>query len=238
MIGAQAILVAKNSLRIIDSFVTPDQSKFEIYVLSALSKICETLRSIGTLINRIEVTNNHINELEEMCNLYFNFFALFFREYCQSTVWTLAYAVSYHDKLLYQKYGVGYGILTMQGKEAKHAAIKQELKTCSNLSLSESDTNKWHQLMHGNYIRCFYLPFHYPIQLYQPHYDLRNPKVSGKVCGWYRQIPDDFETCQSCYVATDYLQCIKREGRIPDIVMNVMKPVACEQCKQRFTDCI
>ena len=83
LIGAQAILLAKNSLRII---VTPDQSKFEIYVLSALSKICETLRSIGTQINRNEVTNNHINKLEEMCNLYFNLFALFFREYCQSTV--------------------------------------------------------------------------------------------------------------------------------------------------------
>ena len=31
---------------------------------------------------------------------------------------------------------------------------------------------------------------------------------------------------------------LKRDGRIPDIVMNVMKPVVCEQCKQRFTDCI
>ena len=149
----------------------------------------------------------------------------------------MAYAVSYHAKLLYQKYGIGYGILTMQGKEAKHATIKQELKSCSNRSLSESNKNKWHQLRHGNYIRCFYLPFHYPIQLYQPHYDSRNPKVSSKVCGCYRQILDDIETCQSCCVATDYLQCIKREGRIPDIVMNV-KPVVCEQCKQRFTDCI
>ena len=33
-------------------------------------------------------------------------------------------------KKLYQSHNIGYGVLSMQGKEAKHSQIKQELKNC------------------------------------------------------------------------------------------------------------
>ena len=44
--------------------------------------------------------------------------------------------LSYHAKKLYQSHNIGYGVLSMQGKEAKHSQIKQELKNCSNRQIN------------------------------------------------------------------------------------------------------
>ena len=60
--------------------------------------------------------------------IFFNLFSLFFSESCQITIWTIGYVIPYHVKKLYDEYSLGYGILSMQGKESKHSELKQELK--------------------------------------------------------------------------------------------------------------
>ena len=56
-----------------------NESQFEIYLRCALSKICETLRIIGTLINRVNVANTYSKKVTDMCTLYFNIFFFVFQ---------------------------------------------------------------------------------------------------------------------------------------------------------------
>ena len=43
------------------------------------------------------------------------------------TVWMVAYAMPYHVAELYEYYKVGYGIISLQAKEAKHSGVKNDL---------------------------------------------------------------------------------------------------------------
>ncbi|CAH1274765.1 Hypp9312 [Branchiostoma lanceolatum] len=42
-------------------------------------------------------------------------------------VWTVAKAIPYHAQVLWSKYHIGYGILSLQAKESKHSALKKDL---------------------------------------------------------------------------------------------------------------
>lgn len=128
IIRAQAIQLSRYSYRLLDVMMGKNENNPSLTItLLALAKICETLGKIGSLMNPVEIDNAMVMELTENCGLYFNLFSLFFKHACNSTVWTLGYVVPYHARLLYDRYKIGYGILSMQGKESKHSAIKQEL---------------------------------------------------------------------------------------------------------------
>lgn len=128
LIGSQAIALAQYGYRLVDSLQFENESEAEIVTRLAMSKISEALRDIGPMINKVNVTSECAEKVDKLCKLYFNLYSIFSPQKCQVTVWTLGYVVPFHCKLLYTEYRVGYGILTMQGKESKHSAIKQELK--------------------------------------------------------------------------------------------------------------
>ena len=165
LIGSQAILLAKFGLRAVDVLQTPVESELEKMYHSVTSKIFESLRHAGVLANRVLVDNTYPKAISKICTLYFNLYAIFSPDDCNST----RYVVSYHAKKLYQSHNIGYGVLSMQGKEAKHSQIKQELKNCSNRQIN-CEKNKWYQLMQSSYVRTFYLPYHFPIKAYTPHF--------------------------------------------------------------------
>ncbi len=160
LIGAQAISLARYSHRLVDSLTVLGNPLAELKQL-ALGKICESLRDIGSLINRVTIDgfNDYPDLVKKECTLYFNLFSLFFNESCNSTVWTLGYVVPYHTSLLFDNYRIGYGILSMQGKESKHSAIKQELRNNTNRSKSHDDKSKWHQVMRSYVIFIFHTTF-------------------------------------------------------------------------------
>ena len=169
LIGDQAIELARRSLLIIDALKSTSNSEIQSTRLIILSKLCQTLRKIGILINVVEGSDNYLSELQYYCKLYFNLFSLYFNDRCNSTVWTLCYVVPYHAKKLWEEYQVGYGIISMQGKESKHSAIKAALKNSTNRSTSHDEKGKWHQLARGSFVRTFYLPYHFPTDAYVSH---------------------------------------------------------------------
>ena len=121
LIGSQAILLAKYGLRVVDVLKTENESELEKMYRCVTSKNFESLRHAGVLANRLRVDNTYPKAISEICTQYFNLYAMFFSEDCNSTVWTLGYVVPYHAKKLYQSHSIGYGILSMQGEEAKHS---------------------------------------------------------------------------------------------------------------------
>ena len=177
LIGDQAIELARRSLLIIDALKSTSNSDLQSIRLLILSKLCQTLRKIGILINVVEGSDTYLGEVHYYCKLYFNLFALYFKDRCNSTVWTLCYIVLYHAKKLWEEYQVGYGIISMQGKESKHSSIKAALKSSTNRSISHDEKGKWHQLARGSFVRTFYLPYHFPTDAYVSHSKSRNPPV-------------------------------------------------------------
>ena len=68
------------------------------------------------------------------------------------TTWTVGYAIPYHADLLFKQYKVGYGIVSLQAKEAKHSGVKDDL-TLTNRSTVSTPIGKWWQVMRSNYVR-------------------------------------------------------------------------------------
>lgn len=58
------------------------------------------------------------------------------------TTWTVGYAIPYHANLLFKLYKVGYGIVSLQAKEAKHSGVKDDL-TLTNRSTAITPIGKW-----------------------------------------------------------------------------------------------
>ena len=202
-----------------------------------MSKICETLRDIGSEINRVKVENeSYSSQVQTLCKNYFNLISLFFKEACQSTVWTVGYALPYHLDLLYKQYGVGYGIISMQGKESKQSAIKQELKSYTNRSVECNEKGKWHQIMRSSFVRNFYLPYHFPLKAsYRSHYSTRRPKqFIENFCNCFRALESD-QLCRVCIEAL-IMEKSATDGTLTDDLLAIPKPIKCISCIERFPD--
>ena len=138
------------------------------------------LRNAGTLFNKVDTNSIEIEQLKDNLTTYFNLLALFFPTSVNVTVWTVAYAIPCHASLLYEKYSIGFGILSLQAKESKHSGIKHDL-LLTNRSRSTSTLGKWWQVMRENYVRAFYLPEHHPmLSMYISHYESRMPPQVAK----------------------------------------------------------
>ena len=239
LIGAQAINLAQYSYRLLDTLEIKNESNGARITRLALSKICEVLRDIGSFINRVTTIPGYTEKIKELCMLYFNLFALFFPKHSNVTVWTLGYVVPYYAKQVFENYGIGYGILTMQGKEAKHSSIKNELKMCSNRSNAQDQTGKWYQLMRSSFIRNFYLPYHLPSlsSSYNSHFRSRIPYFDNEIqyCCCSRILNGQEEICFVCRQSAVILENAK-DGTLSNEILVILKPVACTSCPLRFAD--
>ena len=179
-------------------------------------------------MNKINVDNGHINELKDAYTMYFNLFALFFKESCNSTVWTIGYVVPYHSALLFEQYKIGLGIISMQGKESKHSEIKQELKTGTNMSCELGENGKWHQLARSSYGRHFYLLYHFPVKTYNVHSRSRNPPVatSENVCGCFRTLVNCDDICSECVKSLEVVEDAKN-GYLSEKLRTIILPIQC-----------
>jgi len=80
LIGVQAISLARLSFRLVDALIIQEKSEIEKVKRIALSKLCQALRNIGSLINRVDISNQgtYVSDVKEVCTRYFNLFSLFF----------------------------------------------------------------------------------------------------------------------------------------------------------------
>ncbi|XP_065639723.1 uncharacterized protein LOC136072530 [Hydra vulgaris] len=238
LIGAQAVSLAQYSFRLVDILQIENESNIQKLKRTVLAKICESLRDAGVLIIKYNITSeNYSADVAKYCVRYFNLFSLFFPESCQSTVWTMGYIVPYHAKDIYTKYNIGYGVLTMQGKESKHSSLKQQLKNNSNRSVSSDEQGKWHQLMRSSFVRNIYLPYHFPMNItYHTHYKSRVPANldSESICHCSRQLVSE-QLCDCCIFAIPLMQCVEK-GELTEEILAILKPYQCEVCNERFSD--
>ena len=104
-----------------------------------------------SLFSRFEITDDQVEELEDYCRSFHCGYSLYFS--ANTTVWTLGHVVPMHTKEMKVKYGMGLGLNTMEGREAKHIAIA---KYAANTAFK----NRWEQVFRHEYISLLWLRSH------------------------------------------------------------------------------
>lgn len=85
-----------------------------------------------SMFSRVIVEREVFQDLKSCCRQFFNAVSLFLLN-VTPTIQTIVYAIPRHSHLLFEKYGVSLGIISMQGREAKHVCLQQYARH-SNIS--------------------------------------------------------------------------------------------------------
>lgn len=107
------------------------------------------LREAIGLWSKVKFSSGELEQLKYLCELYHAFHVLFF-EKAALTTWHIGYAVPHHAELIYNKFGVGLGINTMQGREAKHQQIAMYAKFAT-------PQDKWKCVFRHEYVQLYWL---------------------------------------------------------------------------------
>ena len=243
LIGEQAISLARFSFRLMDSFETEGETVAQKCKRMIISKMCLILRDMGSIFNKMQVTQAELTTLKELGHQYYNLHVLFLgRESLTNSVWTVGHVIPYFAQQLYDKYKVGYGILSMQGKESINAGVKESLAH-SNRSCVEEGQNKWRQVFISDYVRNFYIPeFEPQPDRYKSHFISRIPDFcsSESHCECGRKYSnDDDNSSNICPICDDefmtYIVDSIRQGEIHEALLEILLPHNCINCGTRFT---
>lgn len=104
--------------------------------------LCFCLRDAVSLFSRKNITDEQVSMLKHYCSNFVCGYALFFT--VNPIIWTLVHVVPAHTLEIKRKYGLGVGISSMEGREAKHIAISRYCKNTAYLHL-------WEQIFRHEY---------------------------------------------------------------------------------------
>ena len=92
-----------------------------------------------------------MKELNLACNNYYVACCLFLD--LSLTHWTVGHVIPHHATKIFNMYGLGLGLCTMQGREAKHIQLKEYLVHCAGVSREL----KWVNVMKHEYAELILL---------------------------------------------------------------------------------
>ena len=239
LIGQQVICLAHYHNRLVDVLKINNESEQQKIIRLVIGKIGQLLRDAGSYFNRINVDSSTITSLEDTLSLYYNLHALFFENRTTLSVWTLGCALPYHARILYEEKKVGYGIVSCQSKESKHACIKKELILTNRQGGDTEATNKWLQVFRAEFIKYFYIPEHCPQPYtYKSKFSPRVPPHCSLdcVCDCGRYLEDQQGSeCLTCCESKSILDCATR-GKLSPEITAILLPFCCPDCELRFSD--
>ena len=111
-------------MRLINCLSSPDDSQ-ETKLRSATLAFCRVkLRDAVSMFSRVVVNKEVLDELRTCCRQFSNAVSLLLSG-VNPTKWTIGYVIPMHSDLLFEKFGFGLGINSMQVREAKHVRREQ-----------------------------------------------------------------------------------------------------------------
>ena len=148
--GKESKAFCHNFMQIIASVATePNESQSCKLKLHALAYFGLKLRDAVSLFSRQSVPENYLTDLKSNCQAVFNSAKMFLNN-VTPTIWTIGYVIPYHASITVDKFSLGLGINTMQGREAKHVHLQKHAKH----SLT---TNRWQKVFKHEYVTTLYL---------------------------------------------------------------------------------
>ena len=116
--GEEMRKFCSNFMDVIEAVISARNVKLYALTFSGLK-----LRNACLLMNRVtDIDQKGIDDLEKSCQEYFICSSLFSTTVTLS-MWTVGLYAPYHSRSLFSAFGVGLGINTRQGREAKHQKL-------------------------------------------------------------------------------------------------------------------
>ena len=239
LIGEQAISLARYSFRLVDALKKEGEASAQKCKRLVIGRLCQLLRDMGSIFNEIETNQAELTLLRELGQQFYNLHVLFLgRESLTNSVWTVSHAIPYFAQELYDTYKIGFGILSMQGKESNNAGTKEALAH-SNRSSAEEGPNKWRQVFVSEYVRSFYIPELEPHpDKYKPHFISRIPDfcAANDHCECGREYSEN--EVNFCTICDDefmtYVNDSAAQGKIHEGLIEIFQPYACSTCEKRY----
>ena len=127
--GKESKLFSRSFMHLTSSIydIHPNLTHLQRMKLFVFHYLGMLLRDISSLMARIHVGPNYLDELKVKCKKYFNSYSLFLNS-VTPTIWNIGHAVPFHAKKVFDEFGLGLGVNTMQGREAKHIQILRCVK--------------------------------------------------------------------------------------------------------------
>ncbi len=141
--GETSCKVGSNYHRLVEHVKNPQHRAF-------LSHAGCLLRDISAMLGQVHVQEDYADTLKQKCRQYYIIKSLLGE--AKLSDWTLAYAVPHHATEIYGTYNAGYGLISMQGREAKHQRVKAYIQK------TKRDVTTWPKAFKHEYISTVYLP--------------------------------------------------------------------------------
>lgn len=138
-------------MRLIKWLSSEDDSQQQRKTVLIFAYLGLRLRDCVSLFSRFNITVDQLTELSISACDYFRVNALFLPTSVNPTVWTIGHIVPAHTKVLHEKYGQGLGLVTREGREAKHIALKK-------LSENTFYKRRWYKIFKHEFVMLVWLP--------------------------------------------------------------------------------
>ena len=90
--------------------------------LASIAFCCVQLRDAVSYFSWVNITRAEVEKCKLACLHSFNACVLLFKS-VTPTLWKVGYAITRHLQILFDRYGMGLGLNSMQGREAKHVRL-------------------------------------------------------------------------------------------------------------------
>lgn len=149
--GKDSRLLCHNFMRLIKWLSSENDSHQQRKTVLIFAYLGLRLRDCVSLFSRFDITVDQLTELSISARDYYRVNALFLPTSVNPTVWTIGHIIPAHTKELHEKYGQGLGIVTMEGREAKHIALKK-------LSENTFYKRRWYEIFKHEFVMLVWLP--------------------------------------------------------------------------------
>ena len=108
-------------MSIVLSLKTDADQESHTFKLHVFAYTAHNLRDSVSLFSRITISGEEVQNLQKVCSNFFGATAIFLSS--TPTSWTIGHVVPLHAQQLCDSIGMGFGVNTMEGREAKHIAL-------------------------------------------------------------------------------------------------------------------
>lgn len=161
--------------------------------LEAIAYCCLQLRDAISFFSRVHIEEAEIVQCKNACQHFFNANVLFFNS-ITPTIWTIGYAIPRHMQILFDKYSLGLGLNSMQGREAKHVRLAQYAR-------HSTKSMRWFMVLRHDYMANVWVrmsdPMHTKYKTYKWEYI---PKQVGmeNICYCGLPLKEGLDSCTTC----------------------------------------
>ncbi|KAK2547134.1 hypothetical protein P5673_033100 [Acropora cervicornis] len=146
--GKESRLFCHNFMSIVEGVTMDDDQQSHTFKLHVFAYTGINLRDAVALFSRVTISSEQIQSLSEICSNFFRATSLFLSP--TPTSWTIDHIVPAHARQIHQSLGMGLGVNTMEGREAKHIALA---KFTRNTQFS----NRWLQVFRHEHVSLVWL---------------------------------------------------------------------------------